>query len=723
MAGLFGELKRRNVFKVGAAYVVAAWLIAQGVDVFLENFGAPAWAIKTILLLLIAGLPVALIFAWAFEITPEGIKKEKDVDRSQSVTHETGRRLDFIIIAILLVALGWFTWDKFTPEKEAESEPDSQSLAQDAAVENTSDPVAEAAGKSIAVLPFVNMSDDAGNEYFSDGISEEILNALAKVKELKVAGRTSSFAFKGENQDLRKIGQALGVKHILEGSVRKSGAKVRITAQLIQVDDGFHLWSDSYDRELTDVFAIQDEIANAILEQLKLHLLADAPPLVETRRANTEAYDLYLMAKQRAYERLQLPLESAAELLDQAIAIDPEYAPAYAQRGIVTLLLSESNYGTTPDTQANSQAKLFVDQALRLDPQLAEAWAAKGLYHDNRPGEDALAIEALEKALSINPNLIDAANWLNNSYIDTSQPAKAVQILEDITRRDPLFRPALGNLTFLYVQMGDLQKAAALVEKARPFMEQDPNIRWLDAMLLLAEGETAKALPLGEEAVRLQPQDRVFRTALGLTLLETAQFERGTAEGFWNTQAEAMLALGRVEEATMLAREKADAGEVDSYFRILNVSGQSDELVTYLEQHWPSLDAFAAVFPPNGYFGWAVMNDIALAYRRTGNQTKFNDALLRVRQAHDSLAQQGLGGTGFLTNEAVWYALADDREQALIYLGRTIDDGRVYGTRIAKTYPAFSNLEGDPEFEAIQVRMIEHLNRERAALGLEPVSI
>jgi TolB-like protein len=247
---LFAELKRRNVFKVGAAYAVLTWLLAQVTDVFLENFGAPDWVIKTILLLLVIGFPLALFFAWAFEMTPEGIKKEKDVDRSQSITAQTGRKLDFTIIAILLLALGYFALDKFVLDP-----------ARDAAqVQTAKDAEAGPAEKSIAVLPFVNMSDDASNEYFSDGISEEILNALAKVKQLKVSGRTSSFAFKGQNQDLRQIGDALGVEHILEGSVRKAGTKIRITAQLIQVDDGFHLWSETYDRELTDVFAIQDEI-------------------------------------------------------------------------------------------------------------------------------------------------------------------------------------------------------------------------------------------------------------------------------------------------------------------------------------------------------------------------------------------------------------------------------------------------------------------------------
>ena len=402
MSGLFEELKRRNVFKVGTAYVVLAWLVAQVTDVFIEPLGAPEWVIKTILVLLISGFPVVLLFAWAYELTPEGLKRERDVDRSQSITNQTGQKLNLAIIFILVVALGYFAWDKFVLEPDRHPEPE-----QHAEVVSPQPPATPAAmEKSIAVLPFVNMSDDAGNEYFSDGISEEILNALAKVSDLKVAGRTSSFAFKGQNQDLRQIGEALGVNHILEGSVRKAGATVRITAQLIQVDDGFHLWSDTYDRELIDVFAIQDEIANAILTQLKARLVDGESPAPIATRTSTDAYELYLLAKQRMYERMQLPIEAAVELLDRAIAIDPQYAPAYAQRGIAALLLADNSYGATPKAQAETQARLFIDQALRLDPELAEAWAGLGLYHYGRPGEVDSGIEALEKALALNPNLI-----------------------------------------------------------------------------------------------------------------------------------------------------------------------------------------------------------------------------------------------------------------------------------------------------------------------------
>ena len=224
---LFNELKRRNVFRVGIAYGITAWLLAQVADLMLDNFGAPDWVIKVVLLLLLIGFPLALLFAWAFELSPEGLKKENEVDRSQSITNQTGKKLDRAIIGVLIVAVALLVLDRFQTGAEQEL-----TVADNpAAVSSQQEPDSEE--KSIAVLPFVNMSSDPEQEFFSDGISEEILNALARVKELKVAGRTSSFAFKGQNQDLRQIGEALGVNHILEGSVRKAGDQVRITAQLI----------------------------------------------------------------------------------------------------------------------------------------------------------------------------------------------------------------------------------------------------------------------------------------------------------------------------------------------------------------------------------------------------------------------------------------------------------------------------------------------------------
>ncbi len=434
------ELKRRNVFRVAAAYVVVGWLLAEVASLLFGTFEAPAWVMKVFATVIALGFPLALFFAWAYEMTPDGIKREAEIDRAQSITAKTGRKLDYFIIAVLIVALSYFAFDKFVPVASRDAAP-VQTTPEDPSEQATESGQAESLTKSIAVLPFVNMSDDASNEYFSDGISEEILNSLARVNDLKVAGRTSSFSFKGRNEDLRTIGEALGVSHILEGSVRKAGAHVRITAQLIKADDGFHLWSDTYDRELTDIFAIQDEIAAEILIQLKARLLDEEQQVLVSQSTDPEVYDLYLLAKQRLYGRTRLTIESAVELLDQAIAKDPDYAPAYAQRGIATFLLSDRRYGTIPDAEANVQGKRYIDAALEMDSQLAEARAGLGLYHINQPTEHEEAIEALTKALSINPNLIDASNWLQNALGNSGDPRGAPQLLEHMTQRDPLYRP------------------------------------------------------------------------------------------------------------------------------------------------------------------------------------------------------------------------------------------------------------------------------------------
>ena len=233
---LFSELKRRNVFRVGIAYLIVAWLTLQVTDIVVPILELPDVFDRGVLLLLAIGFPFALIFAWAFEMTPEGVKKEKDVDRAVSITQHTGRKLDFIIIGVLTVAVAIFALDKFVWTESV-------------------------APKTIAVLPFVNMSDDSEQEYFSDGLSEELLNLLAQIPELRVTSRTSAFSFKGKDATIAEVGRTLDVEHVLEGSVRRSGDTIRITAQLINVSTDTHVWSDSWDRDFQDVFVIQDEIA------------------------------------------------------------------------------------------------------------------------------------------------------------------------------------------------------------------------------------------------------------------------------------------------------------------------------------------------------------------------------------------------------------------------------------------------------------------------------
>jgi TolB-like protein/Tfp pilus assembly protein PilF len=715
LSGLFQELKRRNVIRVGAAYVVLSWLLAQVAEMAAETFSAPEWVMKMLVTLLALGLPLALFFAWAFELTPEGIKKEKDVDRGQSITHQTGRKLDFTVIAILVLALGYFAFDKFI---QSPGQVTTTPLVVEEIVTKPNE-------KSIAVLPFVNMSNDKSNEYFSDGISEEILNALAKIKQLKVAGRTSSFAFKGKNQDLRQIGAMLGVENILEGSVRKSGTKIRITAQLVQVEDGFHLWSETYDRELTDVFAIQDEIAAAILKQLKAQLIGEELQTIAVTKTNTEAYDLYLLAKQRMYERTGPTIESAAELLDRAIAIDPQYAPAYAQRAIATFLLSEGtgSYGDIPRDQAQAQGKLYLDKALELDPKLAEGWAGLGLYYEQLPMGSKQAIEVLKKALAMNPSLIDASNWLHNAYMAEGRPAEAKQVVMGMIDRDPLYRPGIRNAVNNFINFGQQEQAWAFLDRIRPLVPNDAVIKSSEAILHLSQGRIAEGLALAETAEALLPSNSVIRFTQTLGLLDSQQYEKVVDRVDTWMPVLALTLLGRAEEASIIAFRRAEEqADVGTLFGFLNLTGRSDEVVTYIEARWPDLATLQQDFPPYGAFGYGFMLEVALAYSRAGNQLRFDEAMHRIGKVHEALIEQQVSNSILFMTEAAYQALAGDLDSSMDYLDQAVALGFVTHTPISDFWQTMEPLKGDPRYESIQSRMIEHINRERQTLGLEPVS-
>ena len=702
----FKELKRRNVIRVAIAYAIVGWLLAEIASVVIPALLLPDWTMRILVFFVIIGFPLALIFAWAFELTPEGLKKEKDVDRSESITHVTGRKLDYIIIGVMAVSIGFLLTDKFFLSESSETG------------------VGEiiTTGQSIAVLPFVNISSDKEQEYFSDGITEEILNALASVKELKVAGRSSSFAFKGQNQDLRQIGDLLGVDHILEGSVRKAGTTVRITAQLVQVEDGFHLWSDTYDRELTDVFAIQDEIANEILKQLKARLLDEDEdqPVIVSQRTDPEVYDLYLLAKQRLYSRTRKTIESAVELLDQAIAKDPDYAPAYAQRGIATFLLSDRDYGTIPEAESQVRGKRFIDAALEKDPQLAEAWAGLGLYHSGQPSEHEQAIEALTKALSINPNLINAGHWLQLALRRSGDPRGAQQLLEQMTQRDPLHAPVLFSAVDVFNLFGQEDKAQALIDRFRSFKPNNAQLLVTDAMHHFYRGSGAEGFRLAEQAYKLAPTDEVMQFWATVGLVQTLQLERIAEEGSDFLKVDALDLLGRREEAFELAFELSRDGYPEDLFALYNRAGRSQELIDYLEERWPALDAFAADYPHDST-GYGLMVHVALAYSRTGNTERFDDALLLVENAMSKLSGQGVDNWVFMFENAKYLALAEDYDEAITLLKSAVDRGFQGFAPIATNIPIFEPLRDDPRFIALEAVMIGKINVEREALGLEAI--
>jgi TolB-like protein/Flp pilus assembly protein TadD len=670
-------------------------------------------------------------------MTPEGIKRESEVDRSNSITQTTAKKLDMVTIGLLVAAIATVALDRFIPEQTGHKKgPDIVSSAptDDSATtmdqEMNSAPVSKdtdkpekpkVSVKSIAVLPFVNMSDDTGNEYFSDGISEEILNALAKVKDLKVAGRTSSFAFKGQNQDLRKIGAALSVAHILEGSVRKAGNRVRITAQLVKVNDGYHVWSENYDRELDDIFAIQDEISAAILKQLKAHLIGEKSTPVA--RTDPQAYDLYLLASQRIYERNQASLQMASDLLNRAIAIDPGYAPAYAQLGIATYLLSDANYGELPAEEAGSKAKSYYDKALLLDPNQAEAMSGLGLYYYVSLLDYDSGIRWLEKALTINPNLVNASLWLSTALNDIGNIRGSLGILEASYQRDPLHPPTFNNLAVAYAIMGEPEKAREMLLDLERFLPGDVDLIGSLGKVENMAGNWAEGDRLLTHALELESLNFVDRIWLSNAALATQQYERLAEIGTDRYKAIALSRLGRIEEGLILGAEWVDKGNSPArFFQQLIHDGRFVELVSFLESRWPDLDALESSFPARNGFGAYLMGNIAHAYSRVGDSKKFDDAMARYQASLEWQIEQG-ASNGSLTRSRAHYAmLAGDHDGALALLGQVYEQGGLPIIPLTKETSVFAPLRGDPRFEAVLSQMRERLNQQRAILGLEPVS-
>ena len=429
----FAELKRRNVVRVGIAYAVIGWVLAQVAEFAFENFGAPEWVLKSFVVAVVLGLPIALIFAWAFEMTPEGLKRERDVDRSASITKQTGRKLDRVIIVVLAAAVVMLLAKEFYFDRTDDA---------------GNEVVATAGPQSIAVLPFVNMSGD--EDYFADGLSEELLNLLAKIPDLKVAGRTSSFTFKGRNEDLREIGDALGVDHVLEGSVRRSGDRLRITAQLIKVDDGFHVWSDTYDRQMADIFDIQDDVAGAIAENLRLQLA----PASDRPTDNPDAYGLYLQALALQSNGDPRGVEEGQRLLDQAIRLDPGFARAYE--------LKAGYY-----------------------------WYLAGWLLD-APAARSLAYAAAMKALDLDPTLVTA-----RSFSQTAKPdwnwIDEIAALEEAVRADPQNLNAQGALVYDLILTGYLDEAIVAADRAIELDPLSPGGYWRKGEALMAAGRAAEA--------------------------------------------------------------------------------------------------------------------------------------------------------------------------------------------------------------------------------------
>ena len=444
---LVAELKRRNVIRMAALYLVGAWLAVQVAETLLPIFQTPDWVLKTIVSLLALGFVPALVFAWVFELTPDGLRRDAGnvTDASPKHRDRIARRLDVAVI-LLLFAIGALVWWKSgTPAAAPTAAPAPVASA------------ASTAGRSpsIAVLAFADMSPGRDSEYLGDGIAEEILNALAKVDGLKVAGRTSSFSFKGKDIDLRDVGRQLGVAHVLEGSVRRQGEQVRITAQLIRTADGFHLWSETYPGTLDDVFALQESIARAVADELQLRLgTGQQAQLVDAGTGNGEAYALYLQASMIFHRRLGPRMAEAEAMLKKAVELDPGFARAWAR--MASLRAIARNYSSVDQSESRAGVDEAAQAAIAIDPTLAEPHAAMALNFGNtRRFADERA--AFARALALDPDDIMANLWLGTTLETTGYLDASEARLDRALELDPLLPIALLWRGQAHVSDGELE--------------------------------------------------------------------------------------------------------------------------------------------------------------------------------------------------------------------------------------------------------------------------
>ena len=551
---LFQELKRRNVFKVAIAYVVVSWLVAQVLQLVFESFGTPDWVMKTVLVLMGMGLLFALFFAWAFELTPEGLKREHEVDRTRSITPQTGKKLNHTIFFVMVLAIAYFAYDNFMLRRTPGVVPEeaaTQTVAEQVAGEAQSEP-----DKSVAVLPFVDMSPEQDQEYFTDGLTENLLNALAQLRDLKVAGRTSSFAFKNRNEDLRSIGEQLGVAHLLEGSVQKSGQRIRITAQLISVGDGYHLWSETYDRTLEDIFAVQDEIADEVASAMQVALLGNdevAEPSSISKNAGV-AYNDYLKG---LYERNRGNMKSnerAVTYFRRALEEDPNLALAWA--GLAMSLDYITGYADGDFTAGFEEARASALRALEIDPDLPEGHLALAGIQQSHDWDWKAAETSLNRALALRPGDTKIRQELALLKAIRGKSEEAFSEYQLVAEQDPLDLRAQMTLANAYGKRGRFDEASKILDDVQQVDPSRSVLYWHRGVLYLRQGryqtaldefskEQFEFLKLTGQAIsyhHLQQKDEAVATLQSLisTMGESSSYQIAQVYAQWDDADNAM---------------------------------------------------------------------------------------------------------------------------------------------------------------------------------------
>ena len=688
--GLLSELRRRNVFRMAALYVVAAWLIMQVAEVIIDLAHLPDWFGPAVLALLAVGFPIALLFSWFYEITPEGISLEKDIEPGESITQVTGRRLDFLVISLLCAAVILFAYDKWWIGPPSEN--------------------------SIAVLAFENLSDDPEQEYFSDGISEEILNVLSRVPGLQVTSRSSAFSFKGQNVHIPTVAKQLGVANVLEGSVRKSGERIRITTQLIDARSDTHLWSQSYDRKLDDIFALQDEISAAIVMALKEHLglSAEAAPRV-VAAANTEAHEAYLRGRYLVTQRPRATVAGAVREFEKAVELDPDYALAHAELAIATAF--SAFYGGLTYTEAMAGAIPHAERAMALDPTLAEAHAATGVILWGQWNlQDAL--EHFRQAIRINPNYAIVYNWIGTIYTGLGRYGEAFTAGKTAVQLDPLSAASRSNYIGMLISRKKLDDASRELEKLAAV---SPAAYASRSGRLKSVGGKWTNIVLGDlDALRIDPDSVVIRRFLA-PYFAAIGLETEALVISEHPLPIVLTILGRPGDAATIADSRSAENPVDLRARRdlgLTLAGAGDYVRArpVLEEMWQRSGGRVTCCHPFSHGLVSSYSAAALiAIRRDADEEAVvSDLVAAIRDNVRRYRKAGIISADWIVSvdfeDGLASYLAGEREKGLVLIAKAVNDGYFIPQREAY----LQTLYDDPGFTQIRATQEARQARERA---------
>ena len=702
MRNFLAELRRRKVLRVAGLYTVAAWVLIQAAGEGFAAWQVPEETLRLVWIGALVGFPLVLVFGWYYDITSEGIvhtaprMPDHDVDVSL-------HKIDYVILGALLFVFAFTTYGLFTQVADVPMERSASSS------------VVDVPENSIAVLPFVNMSADPDNDYFSDGISEELLNGLAQLADLHVAARTSAFYFKGRNENISHIAAQLGVRNILEGSVRKAGNTLRITAQLIDASNGYHLWSATYDRELGDVFAIQDDISASVIDALRIELLGDGSNRVPRQPTeNMEAYDAYLVGLQLLAQGTSAATHGAIESFERAVELDPDYALAYV--GIADAYLQLSRYGSLSYEEIVAHAEPAVSKALELNSELGEAYAALGVIQTWH-GDATAAETAFKTAIELKPGY--SRTYLNYGIFlkwSLGKVDEALAMHQTALGLDPLSIPINMAVADDYQMLGRHDEAMIRSKRA---IEIDPDFP--RAHVLIADmywevfGQLDEAVTWLYRAVELDPGNPDHARWLGMIYIDLGDFDAGA---YWirktidlapdrlnskwgehylqrnsGTRANALKVVHEVLQTSptttwammLLAEDDARSGRIDAALErcraaVPNLMDQSDPVVS------------------NTNFGLAI--DLAYILMQAGEHEYAQLLLKRSLAVIES--EPRLGYDGFKIQDVEAYALLGDTEKALSVLRFAVNEGWRYSWRsVLKNAVSLASLRDDPRFQAI----------------------